>query len=453
MSKAKRCKPEARAADLELTPALAERIELWDLQRLKPYEQNARLHSDDQVDRVAASIARFGFLNPILVDGRDGIAAGHCRLQAAQRLGLSQVPVVVLDHLSEDDRRAYVLADNRLAELATWDDERVAEELRALEAADFEGLDALGWSDDELAAALEVEAPAGTEHVEFEATKAKPPEEERWEIPERPVTRAGDVWTLGRHRILCGDSLADGAVAELLGDDEHVACVLTDPPYAIYGSATGVSSEIADSKLVRPFFEATLRLAAGVVRQWGHVYVFCDWRSWAEWVNVAPRSGLKLCNMLVWDKGSGLGSMFANCHELVGFFARTPKGRALTSRDKGGHRQVLAPNVLHFPRVGAQGFEGEHEGGERAHNAAKPVLLLSKLLELSTDAGELVVDPFAGSGSTLVAAETAGRRCVAVEMEPGMVDVVIGRWEKASKQRAKLGRKLFETVRKERAES
>lgn len=445
------CRPKPKADDLRLTPAMARRIELWPLERLRPYEHNARTHSDEQVDRVAASIARFGFLNPILVDGRDGIAAGHCRLSAAKRLGLSEVPVVVLDHLSEDDRRAYVLADNRLAELSGWDDDVLAAQLRELDAEGFGDLTVLGWNDEELAAALELE-DEGRELVQFQAGAGGngEDEEEAWEIPERAVSQLGDVWTLGRHRLLCGDSHADGAVEGLL-DGESVACVLTDPPYAIYGSASGVSSDVADAKLVRPFFEGTLRLAASVVKPFGHVYVFCDWRSWGSWTEVAPRTGLQLCNMLVWDKGSGIGSMFANCHELVGFYTRTPKQKTLTGRAPTGQRQVLSPNILRYPRPGGSaGFEGEHEGGERLHAAAKPVLLLAKLLELSTDAGEVVLEPFAGSGSTLIAAETMGRRCFAVEMEPRMVDVIVQRWEGVSGAKAKLGRKLFETVRRER---
>ncbi len=205
-----------------MTPAMARRIELWPLERLVPYARNARTHSTDQVAQIAASIAEFGFVNPILVDSRDGIVAGHGRLLAARKLGLAEVPVIVLDHLSETQRRAYVLADNRLALNAGWDDEMLAAELAELEGDGFD-LGLIGFNEQELAALL----------AEPDEGQAEPGEEEVPLPPAKAVTQPGDLWLIGPHRVLCvcGDCRDEAAVAKLFGGGQ-ANVVITSPPYA-----------------------------------------------------------------------------------------------------------------------------------------------------------------------------------------------------------------------------
>ncbi len=204
---------------------MAKQIELWPLERLVPYAKNARTHSEEQIAHIAASIAEFGFNNPVLVDTGAGIIAGHGRVFAARKLGLSQIPVVVLDHLSETQKRAFIISDNRISDSAGWDDEILRSELRDLKDADLD-LALLGFDDDELAALL-AEVAAETPVSGPEET----PEEEVPEAPAEPVTRPGDIWVIGDHRLICGDCRDYGAVARLL-DGARANVVITSPPYA-----------------------------------------------------------------------------------------------------------------------------------------------------------------------------------------------------------------------------
>ena len=205
-----------------VTPAMARRIEIWPVDRLVPYHRNARTHSDEQVSQIAASIAEFGFTSPILVDSADGIIAGHGRLMAARKLGLAEVPVIVLDHLTETQRRAYILADNKLAELAGWNEDLLAEELAAIEAEGFE-LGLIGFSERELAALL---AEAESEVAEGEAVP-----DVVSEAPAVAVTQPGDLWMIGPHRLLCGDCRQREDVLRLM-DGRKANLVVTSPPYA-----------------------------------------------------------------------------------------------------------------------------------------------------------------------------------------------------------------------------
>lgn len=424
---------------------MAARIELWPIERVLPYAGNPRAHPEEQILRLCRSIQTYGFINPILLDQSSGvILGGHGRLEAARRLGFEAVPVVPVEHLSPAERRAYVIADNRLAELSTWDDERLRKELEAL-GAELPELPELGFDLGEIRDLLR--PPKATPADADEPAPAKGPKE-------RPVSRLGDVWTCGGQRIACGDSRTTAA-RELALRGELAQCLLTDPPYAIYGSSTGVGSAVADDRMVRDFFERVLRSAAESLRIAGHAYVFCDWRSVSGWTESARDSGLGIANLLVWDKGDfGLGANYRNNHELVLFLHRTEERGSHWDRTAKGSRAVHEPNVLRFPRTGQSGFEREQEPGERYHNAAKPVDLLRRLVSNSTEPGELVLDLFAGSGSTLVACELLQRRGAGIEIRPGNVDDVVHRVQRASKLEARLegdGR-TFEEIRSARVE-
>ena len=210
---------------VKIAPALANRIEVWPVERLVPYAKNARTHSDEQVAQIAASVAEFGFNNPVLVDTSAGIIAGHGRVLAARKLGMDQVPVVVLDHLSETQKRAFIIADNRISENARWDDAILRGEVGELKDAELD-LALLGFSENELTALLAEVAAETPVSGEEEA-----PEEEIPEVPVEPVTRPGDIWLIGDHRVICGDSRDHGIVARLL-DGARVNVVITSPPYA-----------------------------------------------------------------------------------------------------------------------------------------------------------------------------------------------------------------------------
>jgi len=229
----------------------------------------------------------------------------------------------------------------------------------------------------------------------------------------------GKDWDAFSARILCADATQDGALAPLMREAK-ADLFLTDPPYGIYGSSSGLAADITDDKIIRPFFRSALLVAKEWTREFAHIYVFCDWRSWASWWEMAKQAGLDVKNCIVWDKGgSGLGNNYANTHEFVAFLANLPPQPAMASRRRSGQRPVLKPNLMRCDRV---------TGDDRLHNAAKPVAFLSDLIENSTDPGELVLDPFVGSGSTLIACERTGRRCVAVDVAPGWCDVTRQRY-------------------------
>lgn len=421
--------PQEAAARTPTTPlqaALRDRVLTLELvEALIPYARNSRTHTDEQVAEIAASIREFGFTNPVLIRGTPPtIVAGHARVLAARKLGLERVPCIRLDDLTEVQARAYVIADNRLAEKAGWDFGTLELEFDELAAAGFSveatGFDMDAQRDVRRAAAKARAGDAG----------GQPGEDVYGTIPVDPITRPGDVWHIGRHRLACADSLEPGAVKELAGDMQ-VHLVATDPPYAIYGSATGMASDIADDKMVRPFFESVLRVARDSLPWFGHLYVFCDWRSYATLVMAARRiEPLALKNMLVWDKGgSGMGAAYTQTHELIAFFAKLPPQNAMGHREAGA-RVIYKPNVLRHNRP---------HGDDRQHNAAKPVALMRELIENSTGPGDVVLEPCAGSGSTMVAADQLGRTCIAFDVEPKWCDVIVGRMAKLRELDARLG--------------
>lgn len=399
----------------------AERISYIALADLRPHPDNPKAHD---VEAVAASIRRFGFITPLVVNAADGLLLeGHGRVEALEAMrdageappaGVRRgwrVPVVVGVSLAPDAARAFLVASNRTVELGGWDEGRLAALLSDLAASG--GTEGTGYSDADLEELLASVAGAGT------AVGLTDPDDAPEERAETAVQR-GEVYRLGQHRLMCGDSTDAADVARLL-DGAKPKLMATDPPYAIYGSSTGIGSDIADDKMVRPFFEGILRLAADHLVMFGHVYVCCDWRSWPSWWEMAKRVELSPKNLLVWDKGGGgLGSSYANTYELIGFFAKLPRQKVMTSNERSGQRQVHKPNIWRGNRI---------PGAQREHNAQKPVELMEFLIENSSDAGDIVLEPFAGSGTTIVAAERQSRRCYAMEIEPKYVQVCIDRWE------------------------
>lgn len=389
---------------------------------LIPYARNSRTHTDDQVQQIAASIREFGFTNPVLIredddDGRLTIIAGHARCIAAQKLGLAEVPTLDLNYLSETEARAYVIADNRLAELAQWDFGMLSVEFADLRENDFD-LELTGFDADQVA---EIERQAAASATPPDGEGGQEGEDDFGEVQENPHALAGDLWQLGQHLLYCGDSMRAGTFDKLLGDNP-VHCIATDPPYAIYGSATGVASDISDDKMVRPFFEKVLSIGKDRLEWFGHCYMFCDWRSWPSiWEVSKDVPHMEPKNLLMWDKGgAGLGSNYANTYECIAFFSKLPKQTAMGNR-ASGQRPVHKPNVLRYNRV---------TGADRLHNAAKPVALMRELLENSTGPGDHILEPFGGSGSTIIAADQTDRKCFAVEIDPGWCDVILNRFHK-----------------------
>jgi DNA modification methylase len=385
---------------------------------LKPYERNARTHSREQVEELRAAIRLFGFTSAVIVDEDGLLVAGHGRRLAAMAEGLTDVPAIEVRGLTAQQKRALALADNKLPLNAGWDDTLLALELGNLKADGFD-LSLTGFS---LAEHDDILGPAPNTDGTDEDDAPAP--------PDRPTSRAGELWILGRHRLLVGDSFDREDVDRLL-DKKLADMVLTDPPFAIYGSSTGIGSDIADDKMVRPFFEKLGAVIIERVPEFAHVYVHCDWRSYATLWHGLKSARLTPKNCIVWDKGHfGLGGMYGNAHEFVAFFARLPPQKAMTSGNKRGQRPVLGcANIFKASRV---------TGEERQHNAAKPVELLEWIIGNSSDEGGLVLDLFGGSGSTLIACEHKNRRCAIMEMEPRFADVILERWCRTSSQEAHL---------------
>jgi len=372
---------------------MAQRIELWPLTRLKPYERNARTHSADQVAQIAASIVEFGFTNPLLVDSSDGIIAGHGRLQAAQELGLSTVPVVVLDHLSDRQRRAYILADNQLALNAGWDLELLRTELQDLVADDFD-LSVIGFSDEELSDLLP--------EIEELAPEEQGDPDEIPEPPAEPITKPGDLWILGNHRLLCGDSTNTLALERLM-DGKKADMVFTDPPYGM-NLDTDYSKMGTSTKSYKPVHDDDKPFDAGAMMRllpspvwyiWGADY-FCDSiPNWAEG------------STLVWakahseDENKVFGSSFELCW-------RYPKSK----------KEIWFVRRIHMT--------DEHL---KAHPTQKPCDLPVRAIEKDSKPGQLIVDLFGGSGTTLIACEKTSRHCRMMELDPAYCDVIVQRWQ------------------------
>ena len=397
---------------------LADRIEHWPIDKLLPYVRNARQHSDEQIAQIAASIAEFGFVNPILT-GADGVlVAGHGRLAAARKLGLPTVPVVVLDHLTPTQRRALVLADNRLAELATWDDALLRIELEALQDDGFD-LDLTGFDADALAELLADEEPQIEGRTEDDAIP---------EMPEEPVSRSGDVWRLGPHRLVCGDATTAEAYARLFPDGERADMVFTDPPYNVnYANSAkdklrGKHRPILNDALGEGFYDFLFdALALIMAHTRGAIYVAMS-SSELDTLQAAFRAaGGHWSTFIIWAKNTfTLGrSDYQRQYEpiLYGW----PEGATrhwCGDRDQGDVWQIKKP------------------AKNDLHPTMKPVDLVERAIRNSSRPGDVVLDPFGGSGTTLIAAEKAGRVARLIELDPKYADVIVRRWQDWTGQQA-----------------
>lgn len=409
---------------------LDQRYEVVPTKTISTHPRNARR---GDLEAIEASIATNGFYGSVVVHEQTRqIMVGNHRFRAAVARGLLQIPAIFVTCSGIEAERIAV-ADNRVGDLGTYDNAALLEQLERI-AGETGSVAGTGYSDDDFAA-LEAELAAlgktgGVDDDSDDAGGASSDDDDidNLRVPSEPITKKGDLWLLGEHRLLCGDSFNASDRKRLL-QGQPVDLVLMDPPFAIYGSSTGIGADIADDKMIQPFFEQLLRFTHAVVREFAHVYVCCDWRSWATIWGAAKTAGLSPKNCIVWDKASaGLGSNYANTYELVGFFARLPPPTAMKSTTRRGQRTVFAPNIARYNRV---------TGAEREHNAAKPAALFEWLIGNSSDPGESVADFFIGSGTTIVAAERAKRKAFGMEMEPRWCDVSVARWERLTNRRAK----------------
>jgi len=420
------------------SPTLPETLRLKIVYRpiddLTPYKGNARTHSDKQIAQIAASIRTFGFTNPVLIDARGQIAAGHGRVAAARQLGMRDVPTIELAHLTGAERRAYVIADNRLAELAGWDREILAIELQALSELDLDfELEITGFETAELDLLLDSVDDADSDEAD------QMPE------PGPSVTRAGDIWHLGRHRLICGDA-RDASVYERLMADERAHCVFTDPPYnvKIDGHVCGSGKvkhrefAMAAGEMDKASFTSFLRDALAAMAEVsldGAIHFVCmDWRHMDELSAAGAEVYSELKNLVVWAKtNGGMGTFYRSRHELI-FVYKVGTAKHLNTFGLGETGRYRT-NVWDYP--GVNGFGGNQED-LALHPTVKPVALVADAIRDVTRRGDIVLDGFGGSGTTLIAAERTGRVARLVELDPLYCDVICRRFEAHTGQPARL---------------
>ena len=416
------------------------RIEHVAIERLKLDPRNPRVHSDRQVKQIAGSIKAFGFNVPVLADQDGNLLAGHGRVYAARRLGLRQIPVIRLEHLSPEQARAFAIADNRLSETSSWDERLLGEVFRDLASVELDfDLEATGFTMGEIDLRIEGLSVAT-------AGDPDPADELPAVLNQPPVSRPGDLWQLGRHRLLCGNAL-DQAGYERLMDRARARVVFTDPPYnvPIDGHVSGkgrvrhreflmASGQMTSTQFTR-FLASAFELAARHSTPGALHYVCMDWRHQHELLTAALGIYAEFKNLCIWVKdNAGMGSLYRSQHELVFVFknGRTPHRNNVELGQHGRNRT----NVWHYPGLNNFGRKGEEGNLAALHPTIKPVALIADAILDCSARGDLVLDPFLGSGSTLLAAERVGRVCRGIELDPLYVDTAIRRWQHSTGESA-----------------
>jgi DNA modification methylase len=430
----------------------ASAIEQWPTGRLAPYAANARTHDERQIGLLAGSLVEYGWLVPCLVDDDGTLIAGHGRVLAAQRLGLESVPVIRVAHLTPAQARAYRLADNKLTELGGWNDELLAAELHALNGDGFD-LSLAGFDEAELDRLM---APLDdTEAMSSDSETGEGDDvDEAPEPPRNPVSRPGDLWRLGDHRLLCGDSTDAESVTRIM-DGERASLLFTSPPYGNQRNYTtgGISDWDALMRGIFGHLDAVMAADGQVLVNLGLVHRDNEWQPyWEAWLDWMRAQGWRRFGLYVWDQGPGLpgdwNGRLAPAFELLFHFnrqARKPnkivpckwaghindshggmRGKdgtvgAWTHAGQGVQETRIPDNVLRITRHKARGIETEHP-------AVFPVALPEFVMSTYSAEGDVVFEPFAGSGTTIIAGERAGRRVRAIELAPEYVDVALLRW-------------------------
>jgi DNA modification methylase len=395
---------------------------------LKPWPTNPRTHSDKQLTKIAASIRRFGFTAPVLIDDKDVILSGHGRVAAAKEMGLPSIPVRVASGWSAADKRAYVIADNKLALLSSWDPGLLKAEMEVLISEEFE-IEVTGFSTAEV-------------DLMFDDQPGDPDDLQPEDVTETIVSRRGDLWQLGSHRLLCGDALAAESYTALLGNEQAQMCI-SDPPYnvRIDGHVCGsgkvkhkefamASGEMSSSEFTA-FLRRSFEHIHGACVDGAISFIFMDWRHAPELLEAAkPQFGAPR-QMAVWVKdNAGMGTFYRSQHELVFAFK---KGEAphINNFELGQHGRYRT-NVWTYPGVNS----GKGRQLLALHPTVKPVSLIADAIRDCSHRKGIILDPFAGSGTILIAAERTGRFGRAIELDPQYVDVGVHRWERLTGKQA-----------------
>jgi DNA modification methylase len=421
------------AADCKQRRRLKLIIVYRQIDELKPNPANPRHHSKKQIQQIAASIDAFGFNVPVLIDREGNVIAGHGRLWASRELGWTEVPTLCLDHLSPEQARAFMITDNKLTENADWNDRLLAQQLKDLSllGLDF-SLEITGFEMGEID--LRIASLGDLPEPDADPADILP---EPVEGP--PVSRIGDLWELGRHRVLCGNALDFAAFAALMGQ-ERAAIVFTDPPYnvEIDGNASGLGAirhrpfPMASGEMDKSEFTAFLRRACENLAAFsadGSVHYICmDWRHLEELLAAGQSVYSELKNLCIWVKdNSGMGSLYRSRHELVLVFKHGRDGHR-NNVQLGKHGRNRS-NVWQYPGANSFARCGEEGNLLALHPTVKPVSLVADAILDCSARGDIVLDSFLGSGTTVIAAERTGRRCYGLELDPGYVDTIIRRWQ------------------------
>lgn len=388
---------------------------------LHPDPRNARTHPKRQIDQIVASIQAFGFTNPVLIDEDRHLIAGHGRLIAARKLSLPEIPTITLPGLSADQKRALRIADNKIALNAGWDTDLLRVELETLVVSEID-IGSLGFASGEIDVIL--------------SSRANDPDDEL--IPELRATatsQPGDIWLLGDHRVGCGDCRDQAFMEAVVGSGERIDAAFLDPPYNVriqghanvksrhreFAMASGEMSE-AD---FRAFLTETLGACAGVSRDGAVHYVCMDWRHMADVQAAGGAVYGDFLNLCIWNKSNaGMGSLYRSKHELI-FVYRVGDAQHFNAVELGRHGRNRT-NVWDYGSVNT--FAGNRKGDLALHPTVKPVAMVADALQDVTRRGDLVLDAFLGSGSTLIAAERTGRRFRGMDIDPLYVDLVVERW-------------------------
>jgi hypothetical protein len=408
---------------------------------LTPDPANPRWHSRKQIRQIAKSIRIFGFNVPILIDREGKVIAGHGRLLACRELGITEVPTLCLDHLTQAQARAFMIADNRLTEIASWDDQLLAQQLKdlSLSGLDF-SLEITGFEMGEID--LRIASLEDTPAQDADPADVLP---ESSDGP--PVSKIGDLWLLGHHRILCGNALDPEAFTALMGE-KHAAAVFTDPPYnvEIDGHAGGLGAihhrpfPMASGEMSKAEFTAFLAQACRNLAAFGAAgslhFICMDWRHLDELLAAGAGAYGELKNLCVWVKNNaGMGSLYRSQHELVFVFKQC--GEAHRNNVQLGRFGRTRSNVWHYPGVNSFARRGAEDNLLALHATVKPVAMVADAILDCTERGGIVLDAFLGSGTTVIAAERTGRRCCGLELDPVYVDTAIRRWQALTGERAR----------------
>lgn len=385
-------------------------IQTIKLLKLKPSDYNPRCIDEDSLRGLTASIDEFGCVEPIIWNKQTGnIVGGHQRLKVLKEKKIKETEVVVVDLPMEREKALNVALNVALNNRHIQGDwtaglglilDEVKTDLPDL----YENLNFDVLIDD----IPEIPEPVIAGNTD---PNAVPP------VPEESVIRIGDLIKLGNHKVLCGDSVKKEDVEKLMVG-EKADMIFTDPPYALFGNSTGVAG-IVDDKMTRPFFKEVFKKAQENTKLFAHIYTCCDWHSAFSLQAMAREAYLTEKNLCIWDKGSGgVGAMYQHCYEMIWFHANSPLATTTMGKKKSGERTVNGkPNIWSFKRE-----------KDKKHNAQKPIEMICFAIENSSDKGEVVMDLFLGSGSTLIACETTNRICRGIEIDPGYVQVCVQRW-------------------------